>query len=36
LAGALDANRQAADLERQGFLADDAEIKRTKAEALRR
>ena len=36
LAGALDANRQATDLERQGFLADDAEIKRTKAEALRR
>lgn len=36
LAGALEANRQATDLERQGFLADDAEIKRTKAEALRR
>lgn len=36
LAGALDANRQATDLERQGFLADNAEIKRTKAEALRR
>ena len=36
LAGALDANRQATNLERQGFLADDAEIKRTKAEALRR
>ena len=36
LAGALDANRQATDLERQGFLADDAEIKRTKAEALKR
>ena len=36
LAGALEANRQATDLERQGFLADDAEIKRTKAEALRK
>ena len=36
LAGALDANRQATNLERQGFLADDAEIKRTKAEALKR
>ena len=36
LAGALDANRQATDLERQGFLADDTEIKRTKAEALKR
>ena len=36
LAGALDANRQATDLERNGFLADDAEIKRTKAEALKR
>ena len=36
LAGALDANRQSTDLERQGFLADDAEIKRTKAEALKR
>lgn len=36
LAGALEANRQATDLERQGFLADDAEIRRTKAEALRR
>lgn len=36
LAGALEANRRATDLERQGFLVDDAEIKRTKAEALRR
>ena len=36
LAGALDANRQATNLEQQGFLADDAEIKRTKAEALKR
>lgn len=36
LAGALDANRQATDLERQGFLADDAEIKRTKVESLKR
>lgn len=36
LARALDANRQATDLERNGFLADDAEIKRTKEEALKR
>ncbi len=36
LAGQLDANRQATDLEYQGFLADDKEIKRTKAEALAR
>lgn len=36
LAGSLDANRQAADLQAQGFLADDAEIKRTQAEALAR
>ena len=36
LAGSLDANRQATDLERQGFLSDDAEIKQTKAEALKR
>lgn len=36
LAGMLEANRRATDLERQGFLADDAEIKRTKAEALKR
>ena len=36
LAGALDANRQATNLEQQGFLADDAEIKRTKEEALKR
>jgi len=32
----LDANRQATDLEYQGFLADDKEIKRTQAEALAR
>jgi len=32
----LDANRQATDLEYQGFLADDKEIKRTQAEALKR
>ncbi len=36
LAGNLDANRQARDLEYQGFLADDKEIKRTKEEALKR
>ena len=36
LARALDANRQATDLERNGFLADDTEIKRTKEEALKR
>ena len=36
LAGSLEANRQATNLEQQGFLADDAEIKRTKAEALKR
>lgn len=36
LAGSLDANRQANDLQAQGFLADDAEIKRTQAEALAR
>ncbi len=35
-ARSLDANRQATDLERQGFIADDNEIKRTKAEALAR
>jgi len=32
----LDANRQAADLQYQGFLADDKEILRTKQEALKR
>lgn len=32
----LDANRQANELQRKGFLSDDAEIKRTKAEALKR
>lgn len=32
----LDANRQANELERQGFLADDQEIKRTSQEALKR
>ena len=32
----LDANRQATDLEYQGFLADDKEILRTKQEALKR
>lgn len=32
----LDANRQATDLQTQGFLADNAEIQRTKAEALKR
>lgn len=36
LAGQLDANRQARELEHQGFLADDQEIRRTKAEALTR
>lgn len=36
LAGNLDANRQARNLEYQGFLADDREIKRTQAEALAR
>lgn len=36
LAGNLDANRQASDLEYQGFLADDKEILRTKQEALKR
>lgn len=36
LAGELDANRQARELEHQGFLADDQEIRRTKAEALTR
>lgn len=36
LAGKLDANRQANDLEYQGFLADDKEIKRTQNEALLR
>lgn len=36
LAAQLDANRQARDLEYQGFLADDKEIKRTQAEALAR
>ena len=36
LAGALDANRQATDLEYQGFLVNDKEIKRTAAEALKR
>ena len=32
----LEANRQATDLEYQGFLADDKEIQRTKQEALKR
>lgn len=32
----LDANRQANELQRKGFLSDDTEIKRTKAEALKR
>lgn len=32
----LEANRQANELQRKGFLSDDAEIKRTKAEALKR
>lgn len=36
LAGVLDANRQATNLEYQGFLADDKEVKRTQAEALKR
>lgn len=36
LAGELDANRQARDLEYQGFLADDKEIKRTQEAALAR
>lgn len=36
LAGQLDANRQARDLEYQGFLADDKEIKRTREAALAR
>lgn len=36
LAGQLDADRQARDLEYQGFLADNNEIKRTQAEALTR
>ena len=35
-ARSLDANRQAIDLEHQGFLADDKEILRTKQEALKR
>ena len=35
-ARSLDANRQATDLEYQGFLADDKEIQRTKQEALKR
>lgn len=36
LAGQLDANRQAQDLEYKGFLADDQEIRRTKQAALER
>lgn len=36
LAGLLEANRQARDLEYQGFLADDKEIKRTQEAALAR
>ena len=36
LAGNLDANRQSRDLEYQGFIADDKEIKRTQQEALAR
>lgn len=36
LAGELDANRQANDLEYQGFLADDKEIRRTREAALAR
>ena len=36
LAGTLDADRQARDLEYQGFLADDKEIKRTREAALAR
>lgn len=35
-ARSLDANRQANDLQYQGFLADDKEIQRTKQEALKR
>lgn len=35
-ARSLEANRQATDLEYQGFLADDKEIQRTKQEALKR
>ena len=35
-ARSLDANRQATDLQYQGFLADDKEILRTKQEALKR
>lgn len=35
-ARSLDANRQATDLQYQGFLADDKEIQRTKQEALKR
>ena len=36
VARSLDANRQATDLQYQGFLADDKEILRTKQEALKR
>ena len=36
LAGMLEANKQSTDVQKQAFLADDAEIKRTKAEALKR
>lgn len=36
LAGQLDANKQANELQYQGFIADDREIKRTSAEALKR
>lgn len=36
LAGELEANRQANDLQYQGFLADDREILRTQQEALKR
>lgn len=36
LAGQLDASRQARDLEYQGFLADDREIRRTREAALAR
>lgn len=35
-AQSLEANRQANELEKQGFLADDQEIKRTQAEARKR
>lgn len=35
-AALLDANKQATDLQYQGFLADDKEIKRTQTEALKR